>query len=83
MVSSAPLVPSRTTAWRHKKEAELLGTETKKAREYSCRQCKMPMRSAGHTQYKGRRYCPNIEGQIPFPQWLEERKKEEAVKKQQ
>ena len=46
-------------------------------KEYTCRVCGETMRSSGHTQFRGQRYCPKAPGQIPKKEWLA-KKKEEA-----
>jgi len=33
----------------------------------------------GHTQYRGKRYCPNVPGQVPPEEWLAARKAEATV----
>jgi hypothetical protein len=74
-VESAPRV-SRTTEWRYKKT----GKRTDQRKTYTCRVCSQPMMSAGHTQFRGQRYCPNAPGQIPKEQWLAARKDEAKAK---
>ena len=65
---------SRTTEWRRKKKGKAI--ESRKT--YTCRVCSQPMSSAGHTQFRGQRYCPYAPGKIPKEEWLAQRK--EAAK---
>ena len=44
------------------------GTSSRKV--YTCRICGKPMTSAGLTQYKGQRYCPDEPGQMSKDDWL-------------
>lgn len=76
---------SRTTDWRRRKAiAEGSGPATKAPRKvYACRVCNQPMATEGHTQYKGRRYCPNAPGQIPKEEWLAQRKAEDKSKQEE
>ena len=67
---------SRTTEWRHKKTER----KNEQRKTYTCRICGQPMTSAGHTQFRGQRYCPNAPGQIPKEQWLAARKEEAKAK---
>lgn len=69
---------SRTTMWRHEKK----GKETR-PRKYTCRVCKKPMTSEGHTQFCGQRYCPHEPGQIPKEEWLRQKREEAARRRQQ
>ena len=75
---------SRTTDWRKRKaEAEGRAPVNNEARKvYTCRVCKKPMSSEGHTQFRGKRYCPHAPGQVPREQWLQERKAEAAANAQ-
>ena len=40
--------------WRHKKT----GKKTNERKTYTCKICSESMSSAGHTQFRGQRYCP-------------------------
>lgn len=62
--------------------AEGNGDKAAKAprKTYECRVCHLPMTSPGHTQYKGKRYCPNAPDQIPKEEWLAQRKAEDKAK---
>ena len=54
-------------------EAANQGNPPKKAKtlddgvNYNCRTCQKPTKSPGHSQLKGRRYCPL--NPIPYPEW--------------
>ena len=75
---------SRTTEWRKRKaEAEGRTPASREVRKvYTCRVCNNPMTSGGHTQFRGKRYCPYTPGQVPREQWLQERKAEAAANAQ-
>ncbi|XP_078370309.1 uncharacterized protein LOC144654074 [Oculina patagonica] len=45
-------------------------------KEYICRVCNEAMVGTGHTQFCGKRYCPNAPGQITKEEWLALRKAE-------
>lgn len=83
--ASTPPAPtiSRTTDWRRRKaKAEEDQPASKVPRKiYACKTCGEAMMTAGHTQYKGRRYCPQAPGQIPKEEWLALRKEEDRLKK--
>ena len=66
---------SRTMAWRHRKKA---GTES--GQKYCCRVCGKPMTTAGHTQFRGQRYCPDAPGQVSKEEWLDQKRAEAAAK---
>ena len=71
--TALPASTSRTTQWRKRKLA-LGGARTGKKNKrkiYSCSTCEKPVTSEGHTGFKGKRYCPHAEGQIPQQQWLQ------------
>ena len=76
-VNTEPM--TRTSAWRHRKEKEE-GKETKIRKTYNCRICGKPMKSEGHTQFRGQRYCPEAPGQIPKEEWLAMKSKEAEAK---
>ena len=65
---------SRTTQWRHKSRQP-----AKERKVYTCQVCSKPMTSPGHTQYRGRRYCPEAPGQVPVAEWLQQRRAEAAA----
>ena len=67
-----PIV-SRTTQWRRRKSGQTSETSRK---VYTCRMCRKPMSTEGHTQFRGQRYCPNVPGQIPRDEWLAQKKLE-------
>jgi hypothetical protein len=77
-VKTQPKV-SRTTEWRHKKTGKI----NNERKTYTCKVCNEPMSSAGHTQFRGQRYCPFAPGQIPREEWLAERRKAATSKKKQ
>jgi hypothetical protein len=78
-VQTQPKV-SRTTEWRHKKT----GKKTNEQRKtYTCKVCSEPMSSAGHTQFRGQRYCPFAPGQIPREEWLAQKREAATSKKKQ
>ncbi|KAK3720983.1 hypothetical protein QZH41_018540, partial [Actinostola sp. cb2023] len=81
-VQTATVVTSRTTDWRRRKammEGNAPGSKVPR-KTYECRVCHLPMASEGHTQYKGKRYCPNAPGQISKTEWLAQRKAEDKAK---
>ena len=48
------------------------------------RVCGNPMKSPGHTQYSGQRYCPYTPGQeITGEEWLKQKREERLKKKQE
>ena len=49
-------------------------------RQYTCTVCREPMTSPGHSQFYGKRYCPNATGQIPKEEWLAQRRAEKSEK---
>ena len=69
--------PSRTTAWRHKRERQE-GKISRPRKTYTCTVCGRPMTSEGHTQFHGQRYCPSAPGQIPQDEWLQKKRDEAA-----
>lgn len=55
------------------------GGPTKRPRkEYSCNRCKKSISGTGHTQYFGKRYCPELDT-VSKEQWLANRKAEAAA----
>lgn len=54
---------SRTTELRNKNTGK-----SEQRKTYTCKTCSQPMTSAGHTQFRGQRYCPNAPGRIPKEQ---------------
>ena len=58
--------PSRTTEWRRRKQE----SEAKPRKVYSCRKCGSPMSDSSHTQYRGRRYCPQAFPDLTKEDWL-------------
>ena len=40
------------------------------SKEYICKVCHKAMLGTGHTQFHGKRYCPNVPGQNPKEEWL-------------
>lgn len=85
---TTPKCISRTTEWRQRKRihdqlARQEGPVEKAPRkEYTCRVCNQAMVRTGHTQFRGKRYCPNAPGQIPKEDWLTLRKAEAEAKKE-
>ena len=84
-----PLLVSRTTEWRRRKQAAAAGfmniptsAATPRSRKvYSCRICGEAMsKQTGHTQFKGKRYCPKESGQVSQEEWLAQQKAEAAAK---
>ncbi|CAH3031612.1 unnamed protein product [Pocillopora meandrina] len=63
---SSAALSSSTSKWR-KRKAEAEGrAQFKEVRKvYTCRVYSKPMTSEGHTQFRGRRYCPNAPVQVP------------------
>ena len=57
----------RTTAWRKRKRAAVVSTlpQAQSRRKNTCTICGEPMSSTGHSQFYGKRYCPNAPGQVP------------------
>ena len=50
-------------------------TQRKTPKPHICRDCKMPMWSTtGHTQFRGKRYCPHALGQMPKEDWLKQQR---------
>ena len=79
---------SRKTEWQQQKRVydqsareEPASSEKAPCKEYSCRVCNQAMVGTGHTQFQGKRYCPNALGQIPKEEWLALRKSEAETKK--
>ena len=70
----------RTTAWRQRKRTAAVATlpQTQARRKYTCTICGEPMACTGHSQFYGKRYCPNAPGQVPKEQWLAERRAEKS-----
>ena len=54
----------RTTAWCQRKRTAAVATlpQTHARRKYTCRICGEPM---AHSQFYGKRYCPNSPEQVP------------------
>ena len=80
-----PIRESRTTLWRRRKKAAESGipptqAEPTKRKAYSCKVCGKPMTSEGHSQFKGKRYCPHEPGVLPLDQWLQQRRAEANAK---
>ncbi len=93
--NSAAVMISRTTAWRQKKRTLEQSTENiatssvqvqrqqnTERKMYTCKQCNLPMISPGHSQFRGRRFCPKVPGALPLNQWLQQCRDEAARKKQ-
>eukprot|EP00117_Sycon_ciliatum_P004662 scpid103732/ scgid4296/ len=59
------------------------GMSVTERRIYMCGKCGKAATSEGHTQFRGQRYCPNVEGQIPKGQWQKEKKEELELKKKE
>lgn len=55
------------------KFADPKGPQTKARKEYTCRKCQQPMTTAGHTQFRGSRYCP-IGNPVSKEEWLKEKR---------
>ena len=72
----------RTTAWRQRKRAAVVSTlpQAQTRRKYTCTICGEPMSSTGHSQFYGKRYCPNAPGQVPKKEWLAQRRAEKSGK---
>lgn len=70
----------RTTAWRQRKRTAAVATlpQTQARRKYTCRICGEPMASTGHSQFYGKRYCPNSPEQVPKEEWLAQRRAEKS-----
>ena len=77
---------SRTTEWRKRKLAlnsDPSATPKKMDRKvYTCKGCKLPVASAGHTQFRGQRYCPNTNSEITQQEWLQLKRAEAKTKSQ-
>ena len=78
---------SRTTLWRRRKQVASSGgnmyssgVESTKRKIYTCKVCEQPMTSDGHTQFKGKRYCPHEVGAPPAEEWLAQRRAEAAAR---
>ena len=69
---------ARTTQWRRRKAADPVDY-VRKVR--CCNLCQHPTGSAGHSQYKGRIYCPFVPGQLPKCEWLRLRRLEDEARK--
>ena len=69
---------SRTTQWRMKKalQAAAAGDEAsqKKVRKYTCPGCGGLATDPGHTQYRGKRFCPKTNPSIAQEDWIKEQK---------
>ncbi|PIK44872.1 hypothetical protein BSL78_18257 [Apostichopus japonicus] len=81
-----PAKVSRTTEWRKRKAQALAqtlapGTAKLPRKEYSCRVCGKGMSSTGHTQFRGKRYCPDAPGQVSKDEWLAKQRAEAAQAK--
>ena len=76
-VSDSNPPPSRTTVWRQKRDRQE-GKISRPRKAYTCKVCKRPMTSEGHSQFRGQRYCPSAPGQIPLDEWLQKKKDEAA-----
>ena len=87
---ATPLV-SRTTEWRHRKQAAAAAGSTniptsaaapsRPRKVYSCRICGEAMsKQTGHTQFKGKRYCPKESGHVSQEEWLARQKAEAAAR---
>ena len=85
-LTPTPSSVPRTTLWRQRKgqmeeERNRTSDESEEEQEkgerrrkvYTCRMCGQPMKSTGHTHFRGIRYCPNAPGQIPLEEWLTHR----------
>ena len=70
----------RTTAWRQGKRTAAVAKLPCVRRQYTCTVCREPMTSPGHSQFYGKRYCPNAPGQIPKEEWLAQRRAEKSEK---
>lgn len=70
----------RTTTWRQRKRTAAASTlpHTQARRKYMCTICGEPMVSTGHSQFYGKRYCPNAPGQVPKEEWLAQRRAEKS-----
>ena len=84
-LAAEPVCESRTTLWRRRKKAAESGipptqAEPTKRKAYSCKVCGKPMTSEGHSQFKGKRYCPHEPGVLPLDQWLQQRRAEANAK---
>ena len=40
------------------------------SKDYICKVCHKAMVGTGQTQFRGKRYCPNVPGQNPKEEWL-------------
>ena len=73
----------RTTAWRQRKRTAAVATlpQTQARRRYTCRICGEPMASTGHSQFYGKRYCPNSPEQVYQKKsgWLKEKWEEQLI----
>ena len=65
----------RTKTSDESEEEQEKGERRKERRRkvYTCRVCGQPMKSTGHTRFRGIRYCPNAPGQISLKEWLTHR----------
>lgn len=75
MLKSLPKLPY----YQQLKKAENEGknSEVTNRKVYNCMKCHQPMRSSNHSQYRGKRYCPNETVNLPFNEWLDKVKKYE------
>ena len=83
--AEVPRRESRTTLWRKWKKAAESGmtvtnVEPTKRKAYSCKICGKPMTSEGHSQFKGKCYCPHEPGVLPLQQWLQQKREEASAK---
>ena len=76
--TAGPKAVPKSTYYRHLKKGKYVNPNRKR---YSCRKCGKPM-EAPHTQYNGRRYCPNEPGALPHAEWLEEQRRLAKEKKE-
>ena len=77
-------IVSRTTAWRQRKRSASVSTlpsAQASTRKYTCTICGDPMSSVGHSQFYGKRYCPNASGQVPKEEWLAQRRAEKKERR--
>ena len=70
----------RTTAWRQGERTAAVAKLPCVRWQYTCTVCREPITSPGHSQFYGKRYCPNAPGQIPKEEWLAQRRAEKSEK---
>ena len=59
-----PASAPRTTTWG-KRNAPAAPTRARPRKVGCCQKCQQPIRSVGHSQFKGQIYCPYVPGQLP------------------